>query len=95
MNFNSKILKYNDLKTNLKINIWDTKGQETYRSLTRYFYKGASIVIFVYDITNKKLFDEIKNYWYKEFQDKGERNVLFGLIGNKIDLYKDEQVSDE
>ena len=48
------------------INFWDTAGQENFRSIAKLFYKGADIIILVYDITSKKSFEEIKNYWYDE-----------------------------
>lgn len=44
----------------LMLELWDTAGQEKYRSINKLFYKDAQIVIFVYDITSKKSFDEIK-----------------------------------
>jgi ABC-type antimicrobial peptide transport system permease subunit len=78
------------------MNVWDTIGQEKYRSFTNLFFKNANIVILVYDITNKKSFEEIKNYWYKETLDNiTNKDVILALIGNKTDLYENEQVSDE
>ena len=53
----------------VKINLWDTAGQESFRAITKMFYKGADIVVLVYDITNERIFEEIKNYWYKEVQN--------------------------
>ena len=53
----------------VKINLWDTAGQESFRAITKMFYKGADIVVLVYDITNERSFEEIKNYWYKEVQN--------------------------
>ena len=49
----------------VKFEIWDTAGQEKYRSLAQIFYKDAAIAILVYDITNAESLEEIKNYWYK------------------------------
>ena len=53
----------------VKINLWDTAGQESFRAITKMFYKGADIVVLVYDITNERSFEEIKNYWYNEVQN--------------------------
>ncbi len=53
----------------VKINLWDTAGQEIFRAITKMFYKGADIVVLVYDITNEHSFEEIKNYWYNEVQN--------------------------
>ena len=53
----------------VKLKIWDTAGQETYRSINKIFYKEAKIVIFVYDITNIKSFKEIGSYWLNEVKN--------------------------
>ena len=91
--FISKTIKLEE--TTIKFDIWDTAGQEKFRSLAKIFYKDAKIIIYVYDITDKKSFDEIKNYWYKETSENFTGDVILALIGNKIDLYENEQVTDE
>ena len=53
----------------ITFDIWDTAGQEKYRSITKIFYSNSNVVILVYDITNRKSFEEIKNYWYKQVQE--------------------------
>ena len=55
--------------------IWDTAGQEKYRSLTKIFYKDAGVAILVYDITRKESFDEIQNYWYNQIKDHAPKNI--------------------
>ena len=77
------------------LDIWDTAGQEKYRSLTKFFYKDALMVIMVYDITRRESYDNVKNYWYKEIQENGEKNVVFGIAGNKSDLYEEEAVPEK
>ena len=57
--FTSTTLTMNN-NTKLRFDIWDTAGQEKYRSLTRFFYKDAAIAVLVYDITRKESFEEIK-----------------------------------
>ena len=52
----------------IKFDIWDTAGQEKYRSLSKIFYTNSNVAILVYDITNRRSFEEIKNYWHKEIQ---------------------------
>ena len=74
------------------INIWDTAGQEQYRSMTKIFIKGAKIIIFVYDITMPNTFKEL-NYWVKNVEDLLGKGVIFGLVGNKIDLYDKQEVT--
>ena len=59
----------------LKFDIWDTAGQEKFRSISKIFYRDADAVIFVYDITNKKSFEEIQNYWYKQVEDSSSKNI--------------------
>ena len=91
----AKTLHFDDYDKSLKVEIWDTAGQEEYRSLTKIFYKDATAAILVYDITRKKSFDEIKNYWYKQLLDCAPSDIVVGLAGNKADLFDREQVSEE
>ena len=79
----------------INIDIWDTAGQEKYRGMGKMFYKDAHIVLFIYDITNKKSFTELQEEWYKELIENGEKNVVCAVVGNKSDLYLDEQVKEE
>ena len=75
--------------------IWDTAGQEKYRSVNSMFYRDANICIMVYDITRKDTFDSIKNYWYDSVLQKGKEGIIFGIVGNKSDLYIEEQVTED
>ena len=59
----------------VKFEIWDTAGQEKYRSLTQIFYKDASIAILVYDITSQESFDEIQNYWYEQIKESAPKDI--------------------
>jgi len=86
-----KIVKNN--KKDYKVNLWDTIGQEKYRSLTKIFVKDANIVIFVYDITKRESFDSLK-YWKKIINDILGDDLTLGVIGNKIDLYLEEEVKE-
>ena len=91
--FISKIMKFPEYSKNLKFDIWDTVGQEKYRSLTKIFYKDADIIIFVYDITTEFSSKAIKDYWYKETKEHTDIEPILALAANKIDLYKDEQIT--
>ena len=51
------------------IDVWDTAGQEKYRSLNRTFYKNATFVLLTFSIIDKASFDELSNYWIKEIKD--------------------------
>ena len=79
----------------LTFDIWDTAGQEIHRSLARMYYNDAKAVIFVYDITAKKTFEEIKNYWYLQVLEKGPSDIIFVVAANKSDLYEIRDVEDE
>lgn len=52
------------------LNIWDTAGQELYRSINTIFYRDAKVILIVYDITDKKSFDEIQSYWYEKVKEQ-------------------------
>ena len=79
----------------LRLEVWDTAGQECYRSLNKIFYRDAKIVILVYDITNRKTFEDLKYYWYRQVESSCEKNPIIGIAGNKCDLFTEEQVSEE
>ena len=91
--FSKVILKIK--KKQYQLNIWDTIGQEQFRQLTKLFYNNSKIVIFVYDITSKESFNELKNYWVKDIESKLGNNIIKGLIANKSDLFLYEQVKEE
>ena len=88
----SKNVKYENLGKNLLLDIWDTAGQEKYKSLTKFFYKDAAVAILVYDITRKESFESIRDYWYGQVQENGSKNIVLGIAGNKCDLYEEEAV---
>ena len=79
---------------NYKINfdIGDTAGQERFRSVNTIFYKEAYVCIMVYDITSLESFESIKNYWYNTVKENSFDDIIFGIAGNKIDLYEEEKV---
>ena len=76
------------------MDIWDTAGQEKYKSLTKFFYKDAAVAILVYDVTNRKSFESMKNFWYGQIQDFGSKNIILGVAGNKCDMYEKEEVNE-
>ncbi len=69
----------------IKLQIWDTCGQETYRSLISNFYKTSSLAFILYSITDKKSFDDIEK-WVKELRTNCSPDIKIILIGNKNDL---------
>ena len=93
--FTSKIVNINDTKKAIRFDLWDTAGQEKYRSLAKIFYKDARIIMFVYEITNKKSFEGLQDYWYQQVNSCCLPNVIFALVGNKNDLYNNAEVNEE
>jgi small GTP-binding protein len=91
----SKTIDLKDINQSLKFDIWDTAGQEKYRSMAKLFYKDAKIILFVYDITSLNSFNELRNYWITQVKENCEPNILFGVVANKNDLYNDQQVPKE
>ena len=71
--------------TNIRLQIWDTCGQEVYRSLIRGFYRNASLAILVYSIEDKNSFSNLES-WLNEIKTQGNPDVKIFLIGNKVDL---------
>ena len=94
--FISKQIELKDIKKIIKYDIWDTAGQERFRALAKIFYKDAKVICLCYDITSKKSFTELKEYWYEQ-QTKlnSDGNPIFAVVANKNDLYEQAQVTDE
>ena len=90
----SKLITFEDLKKSISLDIWDTAGQEKYKSLTKFFYKDAAVAILVYDVTNRNSFESMKNFWYGQIQDFGSKNIILGVAGNKCDMYEKEEVNE-
>ena len=91
--FVSKTMDFPDIGQSIKFDIWDTVGQEKYRSLAKIFYKDAKAIIFVYDITTEYSFESIKNYWYDETKANWDGSPILAVVANKIDLYNEAKVS--
>ena len=72
----------------IRVKIWDTAGQEQYKSLTKNFYKNSNGVFIVYDVTNKSSFEKVQE-WIQSVIDNGDENIKMVLIGNKIDLNRE------
>ena len=88
VDFFSKTIKYKE--KNIKLQIWDSAGQEKFKSLIPNYIRGASLVILVYDISNKKSFDNL-NSWIEFINNYENTNIV--ICGNKIDLKNKREVS--
>ena len=93
--YSYKTLDFKQYNKSISLDIWDTAGQELYRALAKNFYLNASIGILVYDIRRKESFESIKDYWYEQVKTSGEENMVFGVVGNKCDLFQEEKVTEE
>ena len=78
----------------MKLQIWDTAGQERFKNIQASYYKGASGILVVYDITNRESFEHV-NSWLIEIEKNGNKNVYKFLIGNKNDLEDQRVVTKE
>ena len=77
-------------KGTYKIKLWDTAGLEKFRCMNKIFIKDSNIVILVYDITRRSTFNEL-NFWFDYAEScLGKDVALYGVIGNKIDLFDKE-----
>ncbi len=92
--YHTKSIKFDDGKE-LKLDIWDTAGQEKYRALTQMFYKDANAAILIYDITNQDSFEELKKYWVKQIKESSSSDIIIVIDANKSDLIEEEQVNEE
>ena len=79
---------------NIRIQLWDTAGEESFRSITRSYYKNSTCAFIVYDITSRKTFENIV-IWLGECRDMCYKDVLIILVGNKCDLEGKRAVSVE
>ncbi|CRH02355.1 ras-related protein Rab-5B, putative [Plasmodium relictum] len=73
--------------TSMKLHIWDTGGQERFRSMAPLYYRDAYGAVVVYDSNNVESFDSLK-YWINEIKSKGARNCCIMVVANKKDLPK-------
>ncbi len=70
----------------IKLHIWDTSGQDRFRSMTNLYYRDAQVAILTYDVTNEQSLESL-NYWLNELNDKVEiDNMVLCLAGNKSDI---------
>merc|ERR1712137_1356840 len=76
----------------VRLQVWDTAGQESFRSITRSYYRGAIGALLVYDITSQNSFDNLP-VWLKDSLDATNQNIGLILVGNKSDLEGQRQVS--
>jgi Ras-related protein Rab-2A len=88
----AKNIQVND--RSVRVQIWDTAGQEAFRSITRSYYKSSTCAFIVYDITSKKTFTNVVS-WLNECKEMCYKDILICLVGNKSDLESKRVISTE
>ena len=78
----------------IKLQIWDTCGQEIYKSLISNFYRNSSLAVLVYAIDNKESFNHVEN-WLNDLKSQAHPDVRIFLVGNKADLEEDRKIKKE
>ena len=78
----------------VKVQIWDTAGQDRFRAITKNYYKGAHGIILIYDVTNQLTFENVTN-WINQIKEEASDKVTIFLVGNKIDDEKNRKVNTE
>jgi Ras-related protein Rab-1A len=79
---------------NIKLQIWDTAGQEKFRTITNTYYKNAQGVILVFDLTSKESLDDLAKYWINEVESYADPDTRIFLIGNKKDMAEQRVISE-
>ena len=93
VDYKKKFIKRNEKK--IKLHIYDTAGQERFRAIARNLYKNADGIVLMYDISNKKSFQDIKD-WLNSIKDNIDFNKIgIVIVGNKIDLEEERVVDQE
>lgn len=87
LEFQQKIINING--ETIKISIYDTSGQEKYRTVTQNYYRNIDGVILVYDITRIQTFLNLEYYWIEQLRENTEKSLNMILIDNKLDLKKE------
>ena len=78
----------------IKLQIWDTVGQERFNSIARSYYKGVHAIILIFSVTDRKSFDNVQN-WLNQIKEEVDEQVTLILVANKIDCENREVDSDE
>ena len=78
----------------IKLQIWDTAGQDRFRAITKNYYKGSHGIILIYDVTNLQTFENVKN-WVNQIREETTNNVIIYIAANKIDMDTERKVTKE
>ena len=92
VDFKVKTIEVDNKK--LKMQIWDTAGQERFRTVIASYFRGSQGILLIYDVTNKTSFQELES-WLQIIDNNASEDVLKILIGNKIDLEEEREITKE
>ena len=92
LDFQSKEIFIDNI--NVKLLLYDTAGQEKFRTLIPLYTREANIIFFIYDITNSDSFHNIEK-WYNSLENVNKNEAIFFLVGNKIELNDERKVPEE
>ena len=91
--FKFKFVTLDNGKT-VKVQLWDTAGQERFRTIAKSYYKGAHGIILIYDVTNRKTYENIRK-WLNQINNEASNKISIILVANKIDREEERQISVE
>ena len=91
LDYRLKAMKLKNGK-DVKLQIWDTAGQDRFRSIRKNFYRGSHGIILIYDVTSLKTFENIKS-WVTQIHEEISDKVVIYLVGNKVDKEEERKVS--
>ncbi|GJE96903.1 RAB domain-containing protein [Phanerochaete sordida] len=91
--FGSKLITIPEENKVVKLQCWDTAGTESFRSITRSYYRGAAGCLLVYDVTSRQSFVNARS-WLQDVREHADPHLTCILVGNKVDLCADEDPTD-
>ena len=93
LDYKLKSVKLDSGKT-IKVQLWDTAGQDKYRTIAKNYFKGSHGILLLYDITKQSSFNNIRE-WIQDIREEVSPKAIIFLIGNKIDLADQRKISKE
>jgi len=93
LDYKLKNVKLDSGKT-IKVQLWDTAGQDKYRTIAKNYFKGSHGILLLYDITKQSSFNNIRE-WIQDIREEVSPKAIIFLIGNKIDLADQRKISKE
>lgn len=92
VDYKTKIFEDNKTNEIIKLQIWDTAGQDKFRCITKNYFRGSNGIILIYDITSQKSFKNIRN-WVSQIKESLGDEACVVLVGNKIDLENERKIA--